>query len=116
MAERSIAAFSLRFRRSIGIRQVRLFTGLILFSYLISHFTNHALGNISISAMEEGMTYHIAFWRSWPVAIVFYRDWQGEKEKVNANPRSSEIPPTPPAHRRLGEARRRALALPTPKN
>ena len=67
MAERSIAAFFLRFQRGIGIRQVRLFTGLILFSYLISHFTNHALGNISIPAMEEGMTYHIAFWRSWPV-------------------------------------------------
>ncbi|MBI3699537.1 MAG: adenylate/guanylate cyclase domain-containing protein [Afipia sp.] len=72
MAERPIAALFLRFRRSIGIRQVRLFTGLILFSYLISHFTNHALGNISLSAMEEGMTYHIAFWRSWPVTIVFY--------------------------------------------
>ena len=72
MAERSLAAFFLRFQRGIGIRQVRLFTGLILFAYLISHFTNHALGNISIPAMEEGMTYHIAFWRSWPVTIMFY--------------------------------------------
>lgn len=72
MAERSIAAFFVRFWRSIGIRQIRLFTGLILFTYLISHFTNHALGNISVPAMEEGMIYHIAFWRSWPVTIVFY--------------------------------------------
>ncbi|MEW6768191.1 MAG: adenylate/guanylate cyclase domain-containing protein [Pseudomonadota bacterium] len=72
MAERSITASFLRFQRSIGIRQVRLVTGLILFSYLISHFTNHALGNISVPAMEEGMTYHLAFWRSWPVTIVFY--------------------------------------------
>ena len=51
---------------------MRLLTGLILFAYLISHFANHALGNISLSAMEEGMTFHIAFWRSWPVTIVFY--------------------------------------------
>ncbi len=72
MAEPSTAAVFHRFRRSIGLRQIRLLTGLILFSYLISHFTNHALGNISLSAMEEGMVYHLAFWRSWPVAIVFY--------------------------------------------
>ena len=60
------------FRRGIGLRQVRFATGLILFTYLISHFANHALGNVSLDAMEGGLTYHIAFWRSWPVTIVFY--------------------------------------------
>lgn len=60
------------FRRGIGIRQIRFGTGLILFSYLISHFANHALGNVSLGAMEEGLTYHIAFWRSWPITVIFY--------------------------------------------
>ncbi|MBX9710596.1 MAG: adenylate/guanylate cyclase domain-containing protein [Xanthobacteraceae bacterium] len=58
--------------RGIGVRQVRLICGLILFSYLLSHFANHALGNISLGAMQAALAYHIAFWRSWPVAIVFY--------------------------------------------
>ena len=49
------------FFRGIGVRQVRLVCGLVLFSYLISHFLNHALGNISIEAMTAGIYYHIAF-------------------------------------------------------
>jgi adenylate cyclase len=51
---------------------VRLVTGLILFAYLISHFANHALGNISLSAMDEAVYYHAMVWQSWPVLIVFY--------------------------------------------
>jgi adenylate cyclase len=58
--------------RGIGVRQIRLICGLILFSYLLSHFTNHALGNISLGAMADGLQYHVAFWQSWPVTIVFY--------------------------------------------
>lgn len=61
-----------RFIRGIGIRQVRLVTGLILFAYLISHFANHALGNVSLDAMEDMLLYHMLFWQSWPVVIVFY--------------------------------------------
>ena len=46
------AAFSLtKFVHGIGLRQVRFATGLILFVYLVSHFSNHALGNIPLSAM-----------------------------------------------------------------
>src|SRR5215469_7754156 len=58
--------------RSIGLRQVRLACGLVLFSYLVSHFLNHALGNISIEALEIGVHYHILFWQFLPVAIVLY--------------------------------------------
>jgi len=61
-----------RFLRGIGIRQVRLATGLILFAYLISHFANHALGNISLAATDEALVYHMLFWQSWPILIVFY--------------------------------------------
>jgi adenylate cyclase len=38
--------------RGIGVRQVRLACGLVMFSYIFSHFFNHALGNISYSLMD----------------------------------------------------------------
>ncbi|MGY3582947.1 adenylate cyclase [Bradyrhizobium sp. USDA 4341] len=58
--------------RGVGQRQVRLVTGAIMFAYLISHFLNHALGNISTDAMAIGVHYHTEFWQFLPVAIVFY--------------------------------------------
>src|SRR5580698_11082007 len=58
--------------RGIGVRQIRLVCGLVLFAYLISHFLNHALGNISMDALAIGVHYHIMFWQFLPVAIVFY--------------------------------------------
>src|SRR6201996_2029366 len=58
--------------RGIGVRQLRLGCGLVLYSYLVSHFLNHSLGNISLEAMTTGVRYHLAFWRFPPVAIVFY--------------------------------------------
>jgi adenylate cyclase len=58
--------------RGVGVRQIRLACGLVLFAYLISHFLNHALGNISMAALAAGLHYHILFWRFPPVAIVFY--------------------------------------------
>src|SRR6202051_1900767 len=61
-----------KFIRGISVRQIRLGCGLVLFAYLISHFLNHALGNISMEALAAGVHYHILFWRFPPVAIVFY--------------------------------------------
>ncbi|MCK1745967.1 adenylate/guanylate cyclase domain-containing protein [Bradyrhizobium sp. 139] len=58
--------------RATSLRQVRLVCGIILFSYVVSHFLNHALGNISVDAMEIGVYYHTLFWQFLPVAIVFY--------------------------------------------
>jgi adenylate cyclase len=58
--------------RGVGVRQIRLVCGLVLFAYLISHFLNHALGNISLDALATGVRYHMLFWRFPPVAIVFY--------------------------------------------
>jgi adenylate cyclase len=60
------------FIRGIGVRQVRLVCGIVLFSYLISHFVNHALGNISMDALADGVYYHTLFWQFLPVAIIFY--------------------------------------------
>ncbi len=58
--------------RGIGVRQVRLICGIILFSYVLSHFLNHALGNISLQALAEGVYYHVAFWQFLPIAVLFY--------------------------------------------
>jgi len=60
------------FIRGIGIRQVRLGCGLVLFAYLITHFLNHALGNISMEALAGGVHYHVLFWQFPPVGVVFY--------------------------------------------
>src|SRR6266581_4307194 len=61
-----------KYIRSVGVRQIRLACGLVLFAYLLSHFTNHALGNISLDALATGVKYHTAFWKSLPVSTVFY--------------------------------------------
>ena len=58
--------------RGTGLRQVRLVCGIILFGYIVSHFLNHALGNISVEAMQAGVYYHTVFWQFLPVAIIFY--------------------------------------------
>src|ERR1700676_5182885 len=61
-----------KYIRSVGARQIRLACGLVLFAYLLSHFINHALGNISQDALATGVRYHTAFWKSLPIATVFY--------------------------------------------
>ena len=58
--------------RGISLRQIRLASGLVLFAYLVSHFLNHALGNISLDALASGVTVHTAFWQFLPVALLFY--------------------------------------------
>src|SRR3954463_8113037 len=58
--------------RGIGVRQVRLACGFGVFGFLPSHFLNHALGNISMEALADGVYFHAAFWQFLPVAIVFY--------------------------------------------
>ena len=56
----------------VGRRQVQLVCGMILFAYVTTHFLNHALGNISVAAMDQFLLLQIGFWRSWPVTIVLY--------------------------------------------
>ena len=58
--------------RGISLRQIRLASGVVLFAYLVSHFLNHALGNISMEALTSGVYLHTLFWQSLPVTIVFY--------------------------------------------
>src|SRR5258707_10949832 len=61
-----------KFIRGISVRQIRLGCGLVLFAYLVSHFLNHALGNISMDALATGVYSHAGFWQFLPVAIAFY--------------------------------------------
>jgi adenylate cyclase len=61
-----------KFIRGISVRQIRLVCGLVLYAYLVSHFLNHALGNISLDALAWGVHYHTLFWQFLPVAITFY--------------------------------------------
>jgi adenylate cyclase len=60
------------FMRGTDLRQIRLASGLVLFTYLVSHFLNHALGNISMEALASGVYLHTSFWQFLPVAILFY--------------------------------------------
>ena len=58
--------------RGIGVRQVRIVCGLVLFSYIFSHFFNHALGNISYATMEAWLWFHIWWWRNPVVNFTLY--------------------------------------------
>jgi adenylate cyclase len=71
MAESTQAQFA-KLIRGISFRQIRLACGLVLFAYLVSHFVNHALGNVSMEALAAGVYFHTLFWQFLPVAIVFY--------------------------------------------
>ncbi|WP_417514374.1 adenylate/guanylate cyclase domain-containing protein [Minwuia sp.] len=45
--------------------RIRLYSGLILFAFVASHLTNHALGIISVTAMDAGREVFLFVWRSW---------------------------------------------------
>src|SRR6266508_992993 len=48
----------------MNVRRTRLVTGLILLTYLTTHFVNHSLGLISLGAMEAGRAWFLALWRN----------------------------------------------------
>ncbi len=50
-------------------RQCRLGAGLVLFAFVSTHLLNHALGLVSLSAMEEGRYWFLRIWRN-PVGTV----------------------------------------------
>ena len=53
-------------------RRVRLVTGWILFGFVLSHFLNHALGLISIEAMEAGRWWFNLVWGDPHGTLLFY--------------------------------------------
>jgi len=58
--------------RPSGLRQVRLISGLVLFTYITLHLTNHALGNISLDAMERGLLVQKFIWQGWIGSAALY--------------------------------------------
>ena len=56
-------------RQSKDARRARIASGLVLFVFVASHLINHALGLISLAAMEAGRWAFLAVWRN-PVGTV----------------------------------------------
>jgi adenylate cyclase len=54
------------------IRRVRLYTGLVLFSYISAHLMNHSLGNYSLAWAESGLLIHRLVWQSAIGTTVLY--------------------------------------------
>ena len=53
-------------------RRLRLATGLVIAGFLTGHFLNHALGVVSIEAMDELRATLAAWWRSPAGTILLY--------------------------------------------
>jgi len=65
-----VAASSIFSERSI--RRARLGSGLVMFAFALLHFSNHALGLISVSAAEDGRRFFTALWRNPVGTLVLY--------------------------------------------
>ncbi len=61
-----------RQRLPLSLRRLRLACGLVLFTYVVLHFSNHSLGNISVEAMDRGLAIQKLIWQSAPGAILLY--------------------------------------------
>ncbi|MEM8664447.1 MAG: adenylate/guanylate cyclase domain-containing protein, partial [Pseudomonadota bacterium] len=53
-------------------QRLRLATGLVLFSFALGHFINHALGLISVPVMEAAGEVRRAIWQSLPGTVLLY--------------------------------------------
>lgn len=51
----------------LGIREIRLLSGLVLLFFVVTHLANHTLGLISVAAMEVGLGWFTLLWRH-PIA------------------------------------------------
>jgi adenylate cyclase len=73
----SVESAPSRSLRGLGLpqpstRQVRLAAGLVLFTYVSTHYLNHALANISVAAAESGLVVQKLIWQTLPGAIILY--------------------------------------------
>lgn len=51
-------------------KKLRLWTGLVLFAFVTTHLLNHALGILSLQAMDDGREVFLVIWRNWPMTAV----------------------------------------------
>jgi adenylate cyclase len=56
--------------RTVGI--LRSSSGLVIFTFLTTHFANHALGLVSLDAMEGGRDWFLTLWRGQPMSGLLY--------------------------------------------
>jgi adenylate cyclase len=54
------------------VRRVRLGAAFVLLTYLVLHFLNHALGLVSLDAMEAGRRWFLALWRNPVGTLALY--------------------------------------------
>ena len=54
------------------MRLLRLSTGLVVALFVVGHFLNHALGVVSIEAMDRMRVALAAWWRSPPGTVLLY--------------------------------------------
>src|SRR5438874_5724740 len=54
------------------IGRLRLATGLVMLSYVTMHLLNHALGLVSLAAMERTLRWVMALWTQRPLQLVLY--------------------------------------------
>src|SRR5215469_15274451 len=54
------------------IRQLRLFSGLVMLAYVTMHLLNHTVGLISLRAMDEVLRYVVRIWSNYPAQTLLY--------------------------------------------
>jgi adenylate cyclase len=54
------------------IRRLRLASGLVLFTFVLTHFLNHGLGLVSLEVLEAGRLWFVALWRAPPASLLLY--------------------------------------------
>src|ERR1700741_1772705 len=56
----------------VTTRDLRLGSGLILFTYITAHLVNHALGLVSVDVAEQGLRAVVAIWHSLAGTAMLY--------------------------------------------
>jgi len=56
----------------VPLREIRLASGLVLVAFLLTHFGNHALGLVSVDAMESARALFNDLWRSTIGTVLLY--------------------------------------------
>ena len=54
------------------IGRLRLASGLVVLSYLAVHLLNHAVGLVSLAAMERTLRWVMALWTTSPMQMLLY--------------------------------------------
>jgi adenylate cyclase len=54
------------------VRRLRLISGLVLFTYVLTHLLNLVLGLVSFPALEAGREIFVAVWRWLPLTVLLY--------------------------------------------